>query len=355
VRSAIKLLLLSLAGAAIVSAASEADSQPAATPDFRTFVPDSVSPEAAAILRKFAPMAAASMAHMRPMDTDADLVALHDMGEAAGIKRAEAQAQALGATFVYSQLGGVGVLTTEPKNFADDGTVLIRVHGGGWILGSARSTAGADALMATMTGKRIISVDYTTAPKGKWPLVTDQVIAVYKAVLAKGYRPENIGIFGESAGANIVPGSMLKARDHGLPMPGAMLLLSPCSDMHLNGDSETTLRLADPVLDIGPIWPGLKAYAPLADWNNPYVSPVYADFTKGFPPVLIQVGTKELLLSDSVRLYQAIKMGGREAELEVYEGMPHAFVGYMTGTPEQKEAFAEIGRFWKAHLVTANR
>ncbi|MEI9994306.1 MAG: alpha/beta hydrolase [Rhizomicrobium sp.] len=352
-RSSKRMFLGLAAGMAVLAgAASAADPQLPAT-GFRTFIPDSVSPQARAILEKFAPGAAAAMANFPSLKTDADLIALHDQMEAAGLPRAAAEVKALGVSSVYSQLGGVGVLTTEPPNYVDDGTILIRVHGGGWILGSARSTAGADAAMAIQTGRRIVSVDYTTAPRGRWPLVTDQVVAVYKAVLAKGYKPQNIGIFGESAGANIVPGSMLKARDQGLPMPGAMLLMSPCADLHLDGDTETTLRLADPVLDIGPIWPGLKAYAPPEDWNNPYVSPVYGDFSKGFPPVLIQVGTKELLLSDSVRLYQAVKAGGVPAILDVYEGMPHVFQGYMAGTPEQKAAYAEIRRFWKAHLIAA--
>jgi acetyl esterase/lipase len=109
------------------------------------------------------------------------------------------------------------------------------------------------------------------------------------------------------------------------------------------------------VLEVDRVMPGLKAYADPADWKNPYVSPIYGDFKKGFPPVLIQVGTKELLLSDSVRFYQAIKMAGGEAELDVYEGMPHVFQAYLMNTPEQKAAYAEMQRFWSRHLQPSNR
>jgi acetyl esterase/lipase len=209
--------------------------------------------------------------------------------------------------------------------------------------------------MAVETGKRIVSVDYTVAPRGRWPLVIDQVIAVYKAVLASGYKPASIGMFGDSAGGNIVPASILKLRDEGLPLPGAVVLMSPCVDLHLNGDTETTLGHADPTLTVDEVIPGLKAYADPADWSNPYVSPVYGDFTKGFPPVLIQVGTKEMLLSDSIRLYQAVKMAGGDAELDIYEGMTHVFQSYMIGTPERKEAFAEIERFWTKHLLSTRQ
>ena len=349
-------ILAGLTGLGILFvAALAADPTSPAAPGLRTFVPDSVSPAARAIFEKFAPGAAAAMAHFPSLKTNADIEALHDKMEALQLPGAAKAVKALSVSSVMGKLGGVGVLTTLPPNYVDDGTVLIRVHGGGWILGSAQSTAGADAQMAILTGKRIVSVDYTVAPRGNFQTVTDQVVAVYKAVMAQGYKPQNIGIFGESAGANIVPGAMLKARDQGLPMPAAMLLMSPCTDLHLNGDTETTLRLADPVLDIAPIGPGLNAYAAPQDWSNPYASPVYGDYSKPYPPTLIQVGTKELLLSDSVRLYQAMKAGGRDVVLDVYEGMPHVFQGYMTGTPEQKAAFAEINRFWKAHLAGEKR
>ncbi len=312
-----------------------------------------VSPQAHAIFEKYMPIAERAMAATPSLKTTADFDAFHDKLLGPSEAQSDAEVKALGATSTASKLGGVGVVETTPPNYVDDGTVLVRVHGGGWVLGSARASAGSDAVMAMSTGRRIISVDYTVAPHGKWPLITDQVVAVYRAVLAKGYKPENVGIYGDSAGANIVPGSVLKMRDQGIPMPGAMLLLSPCVDLHLNGDTETTLGNADPVLALGPVRDVVLAYADPADWSNPYASPIYGDFKKGFPPVLIQVGTKEMLLSDSVRLYQAIKMAGGEAELDVYEGMTHVFQGYMRGTPEQKEAFAEIGHFWKRHLIAA--
>jgi acetyl esterase/lipase len=318
--------------------------------DLRDFVPDSISPQAHAIFEKMLPGVKARRATRKVMKTDADFEANYKMMEARSLAGTNAALKQLGITPVYETLGGVGALETTPVNYHDDGTVLIRVHGGGWVEGSARSSAGADAQMATLTGKRVISVDYTVAPKGRWQLVTDQVVAVYKAVLARGYSPKSIGMMGDSAGGNIVPASILKARDQGTPLPGAVLLMSPCVDLHLNGDTETTLAHADPALTIPEVIPGAKAYADPADWSNPYVSPVYGDFTKGFPPVLIQVGTKEMLLSDSVRFYQAIKTAGGDAELDVYEGMTHVFQSYMMGTPEQKEAYSEIVRFWTKNL-----
>jgi monoterpene epsilon-lactone hydrolase len=325
------------------------------TQDLRDFVPQTISPQARAIFEKMLPGVKAHRATRIIPQTAAEFDANYKDQLARAEAGVEPMLKALGVTPVAKTMNGVGVLETVPPNYHDDSTVLIRVHGGGFIEGSAHSSAGFDAQMAVATGKRIISVDYTVAPRGTWRLVTDQVIAVYKAVLAEGYRPQSIGMFGDSAGGNIVPASILKLRDQGLPMPGAVLLLSPCVDLHLNGDTETTLGHADPALFVAEVLPGLKAYASPAEWNNPYVSPVLGDFTKGFPPVLLQAGTKEMVLSDSVRFYQAVKMAGGDATLDVYEGMTHVFQSYMMGTPEQKEAFAEIERFWAKHLVPTQK
>ncbi len=317
----------------------------------RDFVPTTISPQAQAIYHQLLPIVEALRKTQKVPQTAADFDARYQQTLVRAEPGAEAAVKALGVTDTYTEMGGVGVLETKPPNYKNDGTVLIDVHGGGFVLDSARTSAGGDAMMAVVTGRRILSVDYTVAPRGNWKLVTDQVVSVYKAVLAQGYDARSIGMFGGSAGGDIVPASVLKMRDQGIPIPGALVLMSPLVDFHLNGDTETTLADADPALsNRDDIVAGLKAYADPADWSNPYVSPIDGDFSKPFPPVLLQVGTKEILLSDSVRFYQMLKSHGHEAELDVYEGMAHGFQAYMTGTPEQKAAFAEVQRFWSNHL-----
>jgi acetyl esterase/lipase len=209
--------------------------------------------------------------------------------------------------------------------------------------------------MAQATGKRVITVEYTVAPRGRWQLVTDQVAAVYKGLLDERIKAGHIGMTGESAGGNIVAATTLKIRDRGLPMPAALLLISPMSDFTEGGDTRVTLADADPVLHPEQVRPGLDAYADPADQKNPYVSPVYGDFSKGYPPTLIQGGTKEWLLSDMVRLHRAIKGAGGNSDLELYEGMPHGFPGVMVDAPEGKEAKAEELAFWKRYLPGVKR
>jgi monoterpene epsilon-lactone hydrolase len=250
---------------------SQGNSPASAPPDLRDSIPTSISPQARAIYEKTFPALDAQRKVMVIPDTQAGFDALNAQLTAIAQPATDSLIKKLGVVTAEYKLNGVGVFETKPPNYKDDGTVLIRVHGGGFVLGSARATAGSDAVMALFTGKRIISVDYTLAPRGKWQLVTDQVVAVYKAVLTQGYAPRSIGMYGDSAGGNIVPASILKLRDQGVPMPGAVVLLSPCIDVELNGDTETTLAHADPILDEKDIIKGLKAYADPADWKNPYV------------------------------------------------------------------------------------
>jgi acetyl esterase/lipase len=334
-----------------LTAASTSLADDAATTNLRSFIPATISPEARVIYEKLLPIAAAHRAEAKIPHTLADFDSLHDSDIARTEAGALATLKSLNIAVSETKLGGVNVVESTPPQFRDDHTVLLHVHGGGFVLGSAKSSLGGDALMALATGKRIVSIDYTVAPRGNWRTVTDQVVAVYKAVLAQGYSAKSIGMFGDSAGGTIVPASVLKMRDQGLPMPGALVLLSPCVDLNLNGDTETTLRDADPALDLALNKAFLAAYAAPEDMTNPYASPIYGDFKKGFPPVLIQAGTKELVLSDAVRFFQALKTAGSVAELDVYEGMTHVFQAYMTGTPEQHAAYWEAKRWWSSNLV----
>lgn len=258
--------------------------------------------------------------------------------------------RSLGASSSPARIGGVDVLDIRPAAYRDDGALLVYVHGGGFVSFSARSSELLPAAMAKATGKRVISIDYTLAPEAQWPQVTDQVIAVYKALLAEGRRPASVGMFGESAGGDIVASSVLKLRDQGLPLPGALLLVSPVTDLTAVGDTWATLAAADPVLSVPTLRTDYDAYAAPSDQLNPYVSPVYGDFRKPFPPVLIQAGTKELLLSDAVRLNRAIKAAGGRSELDLFEGMPHAFPALLVGTPEGDAAFSEANAFWRQTL-----
>jgi acetyl esterase/lipase len=315
------------------------------------YIPSTISPQAAAVYASYRAYILAPQP--APPRTLEDFDALYQKAEQRMLPRSEALVKKLQAAVTERHPGGVTVYEVRPKDYRDDGTVLIDVHGGGFVSGSARSDLGGVAQMATATGKRIFAVDYTVAPRGRWQLVTDQVAAVYKSLLDEGIKASHIGMVGGSAGGNIVAAATLKIRDRGWPMPAALILVSPMSDFTEAGDTRTTLMDADPALRADQVRPGLDAYADPADQKNPYVSPVYGDFSKGYPPTLIQGGTKEWLLSDMVRLHRAIKSAGGNCDLEIYEGMPHGFPGLMADAPEGREAKAEQLAFLKRYLPAA--
>jgi epsilon-lactone hydrolase len=250
-----------------------------------------------------------------------------------------------------TKLGDINILDVKPKGWSDNGKVLIYVHGGGYTLLGANSTLANAAVVANATGLRVISVDYSLAPLSKWNQTTDEVVSVVQALRDQGYSLNDIGMYGDSAGGGLVGGSVLKMRDEGLGMPAALVLWSPWTDVTRIGDTYTTLRNADPFLsEVTMLENMANAYAHPSDQKNPYVSPVYGNFSSGFPPTLIQGGTKELILSDFVRLYQALDQAGIPVKLDIYEGMPHAFQASFQNTTESDLAISKTSNFLSEYL-----
>src|SRR6185295_6747559 len=177
------------------------------------------------------------------------------------------------------------------------------------------------------------------------------VVAVFQALIKEGHSLKEIAIQGSSAGGGLAAAAVLKMRDQGLGMPAAVVLWSPWSDITETGDSYVTLKAADPNLVYAKtLKASAAAYADPKDQKNPYVSSVYGDYTKGFPPTLIQGGTKEIFLSNFIRQYQAIEAAGQTAKLDLYEGMVHVFQLRLPDSPESRLAFTKTKNFLDDHL-----
>lgn len=248
-------------------------------------------------------------------------------------------------------LEGVPVLEVKPKDWKDNGKVLVYIHGGAYTMFSARTSLGSSGPVAAFTGLRVIAIDYTNPPKAKWQEVTNQVLIVIKELIKQGYTMEDIAIYGDSAGGGLAAGSVLKLRDAGLGIPAAVVLWSPWADITETGDSYQTLKDADPNFIYEKILgPSANAYADQKDQKHPYVSPVYGDFTKGFPPTLIQGGTREIFLSNFVRLYQVLDTSGQTVKLDLYEGMPHVFQLKLPESPESLTALKKMDTFLVKYL-----
>ena len=339
----------------LISACLVAASQPLASqvPAAERFaVPSTVSSEAAERLRAFYRIAAAAPAPVKPVSLE-DWDRNRQQSEAGPTKLGKALLEKLSPTIKSETIGGVPVLRIRPTGWRPTGRVLVYLHGGGYVTFSAASTEVIAASMAKATHEEVISIDYSLAPRAKWPAVTDEVLSVWRGLLSGGAQPDQVGFFGDSAGGGLIAGAVLKMRDQNLPLPGGLVLLSPWSDLTAAGDSYRTLGQVDPILRLESLRWSADAYADRADQARPYVSPVYGDFSRPFPATLIQAGTREMLLSDAVRLYQAIGSGGHDVVLDIYEGMPHAFHYFVGDAPEGKTAYARAASFFSSRLGTA--
>ena len=247
------------------------------------------------------------------------------------------------------QLGGVTTYVLRPNHVADateaEAPIFLELHGGSLIFG------GGDLAWMMAAGKAanrngITWVpDYRMPPLHPYPAALDDCLAVYRHALAQ--RPASkIIVNGSSAGANLAAALVLRAKDEGLPVPAALVLLTPQLDLTESGDSFQTNLGID---TLTPLMPINRLYANGHDLAHPYLSPLFGDLT-GFPPTLLQTGTRDLFLSNTVRMHRRLLAAGVTTELHVFEAMPHGSLG--GHTPEDMELAAEVKRFEEQHLQT---
>ncbi|MEO9102662.1 MAG: alpha/beta hydrolase fold domain-containing protein, partial [Burkholderiaceae bacterium] len=205
-------------------------------------------------------------------------------------------------------------------------------------------------LISAIGGYRVIAVDYRMPPEAYFPAALDDSMAVYKEVIAKT-DPKRVGLIGTSAGGALVLEMGLRAKQLGMPLPGAIASGTPMSDSTKTGDTFHTNAMLDNVLvsPEGFCHAAAVFYAHGHDLKDPLISPVYGDMS-GFPPTILTSGTRDLLLSNTVRVHRKLRNLGIESFLQVYEGQSHAQYGRDDRIPEVREAFGEIGTFMNTHL-----
>jgi monoterpene epsilon-lactone hydrolase len=275
-----------------------------------------------------------------------------DAGAAATIKNIPGISERLHVKVENTTMNGVKVFIVTPEVIAANNRnrVLIHMHGGCYVLNPGQASLPEALFMAGFGHVKVISVDYRMPPEAYFPAALDDGIAVYKAAL-KTTDPKNIAIFGSSAGGALTLEMILKAKQEGIPLPGAIAPGTPMSDVTKVGDTFVTNAMLDNVLvsPDGFCDAGTKVYANGHDLKDPLLSPVYGDM-KGFPPTILTSGTRDLLLSNTVRVHRKLRQAGIEAVLQVYEGQSHAQFYRDDTSPEAKEAFEEIAGFFDKHL-----
>lgn len=243
-------------------------------------------------------------------------------------------------------------LLTPP--WEDCGEVVLQLHGGGYI-GKMRNVYRDFAVLySQMKGyRKVLSVDYRVAPGNPYPAALVDALAAYQWLLDVGYRGNQIILAGDSAGGGLALALGLYLRDNRLPLPKCLVMMSPWTDLTASGDSYTENYEKDPLFGNtreSMIYNG--EYVADHDPKDPYMSPLFGDYT-GLPPMLFQVGSIEMLLSDTLSAAEKARKAGCEVRQTVYEGMFHVFQMGLMRMPESEEAWKEVEEFISLHTSLA--
>jgi len=258
-----------------------------------------------------------------------------------------------GATYEVKEIAGVRTYLVTPKKintrFAD--RVFVHAHGGAWVLGGGDSVLREAVWVASGLGVKVVSVDYRRPPSYPFPAAIDDTIAVLREVI-KDQGGARTAIFGSSAGGNIALAATLKLKELGETLPGAVFAGTPATDLENISDTWHTLEGLDPLGSRKGIIAGcFDLYIGDTDPSHPLLSPVNGDL-KGFPPTILISGTRDLLLSDTVRMHRALRRDGVDADLHIYDGQAHGdyMQNLLRKVPECADAQRELFKFFDKHL-----
>jgi epsilon-lactone hydrolase len=251
-----------------------------------------------------------------------------------------------------TDLAGLRTLLVEPEGESRPGTILY-FHGGSWVVGSPETELGVTAGLVVRTGFRAYSPDYRLAPEHPYPAGIEDALGAYRALLDDGTDPSAIAFAGDSAGGGLTVTTCLAARDAGLPLPAAVAAFSPGLDLTRTGASMDTKAGIDPILTRAGLERTGGMYLAGQDPRQPMLSPAVAADLTGFPPMLLQVGTNELLLDDSTRLAARATEAGVDVILDITADVPHVFQTYAGGSlDEADQALDRAALFISQHIPT---
>ncbi|MCZ6691383.1 MAG: alpha/beta hydrolase fold domain-containing protein [Planctomycetota bacterium] len=271
---------------------------------------------------------------------------------AGNTQRAEALTERRLVTIKKAEIAGVTVRAVTPADIdpANENRLFVHVHGGAYVIGGGSAGLGEAILIANRAKIPVMSIDYRMPPEHPFPAAIDDVVAVWRSLL-KDRDAKSMALGGSSAGGGLTLASTLRFKQLGLEVPGALWAGTPWADLTKTGDSHFTNEGIDRMLVSydGLLEGAAKLYADGRELKTPLISPVYGDF-EGFPPTYLVTGTRDLFLSDTVRVHRKMRVAGVVADLNVYEGVSHGDYASVADSPELQQAIGELGAFLLRHL-----
>jgi monoterpene epsilon-lactone hydrolase len=267
----------------------------------------------------------------------------------AGMSAATASAPPPEATTIQAvDAGGAPAEWTDADGSTED-AAIVYLHGGGYTMGNLASHRNLVANLSRAAGIRALSVDYGLAPEHPFPKAVEDAVGAVEYVYAQGIAPNRVVIGGDSAGGGLTAATLIALRDRGIALPAAGVLISPWLDLTQSGATMASHAAADPMVSAELLGKCSAAYLNGQDAKNALASPLFADLT-GLPPLLIHVGTAEVLLDDARRFQAAAKSAGVNSTLEEWDDMIHVWHTFAGMLPEAGQANDRIGAFIKGHL-----
>ncbi len=251
-------------------------------------------------------------------------------------------------------MGTVGGEWVEDERVAADDRVVLHLHGGAFVIGSPRSHRGLASSLSRTSRSAVVLPEYRLAPANVFPAALEDAMGAYRWLVEdRGFRPGRIAVCGDSAGGGLGLSLLVRLRDEGFELPACYVGMSPWTDLAGTGPALVELDELDPWLVAEMMGPVARMYAGDTPLDDPRVSPLYADLT-GLPPMLVHVGTHEILLDDARRLVARARDAGVDASLGTFEEMWHVFQAF-PGLPETRRSLREIGAFIRRCTVPPER
>lgn len=286
------------------------------------------------------------------LKTDADWERFVSERDGASGQTLEAMAGQLGVSVKPFVVEGVSIFQVKPSDVdprhADHR--FLYIHGGGYVLGGGEAGVSEAVLIASRAKIQVLAIDYRMPPKHPFPAAVEDVVTLYRHVL--GNRPaKSIAMGGTSAGGGLALAAVHRLIELGVEPPGALYAGTPWADLTKTSDTLFTNQDVDRVLVQyeGLLSGAAELYADGRDLKDPLISPLYGDF-EGFPPTYLVTGTRDMLLSDTVRVHRKLRAADVVADLNVYEGISHAGYMIVANSPESRQVYEELNDFLHRHL-----